>query len=197
MKHPPRIHAALFFMPIAVFFMSAGLYGYLYAETRALADQTMRSRAAVDAEEANLVQTKDLFELYQRTASSRTRLAEFFVPAKKAVTFIKTVESIGSSTGAAVSIASIAADPLETAAPGTIGKIVAHVEAGGSWTDVMRTLAMFEVLPYESSVDRISLSTSVIPGERASAARRWQMSFDVSAFMLATATDTAPTVSNP
>jgi hypothetical protein len=131
------------------------------------------------------------------TASSRTKLAEFFVPAQKAIIFIKTVESISSSSGATVSIASISADSLETAEPGTVGKITAHVEAGGSWTDVMRTLAMFEALPYESSVDHVSLNTSIIQGERPPASRRWQMSLDVSASMLATGTDTPPAVINP
>jgi hypothetical protein len=122
---------------------------------------------------------------YGSTAGARARLPGLFVPAGNAVAFIEALESIGPASGAAVSISSINADPLDGAAPGRPGIISADVTAQGSWAAVMRALVLSESLPYQDTIDHVALTGErSAPGAAASKAA-WQISYHISALLLA------------
>jgi hypothetical protein len=75
-----------------------------------------------------------------------------------------------------VRLASIDADNLDSAAPGTLGTARAHVVASGSWSAVMRALKLAEDLPYLVTVS--GLSVTLTDGS-AAAKRTWQATFDI------------------
>ncbi len=63
---------------------------------------------------------------------------------------------------------------MEAAAVGTLGKIKLHLTVEGSWSAVMRTLALSEVLPYKVSISNVDLSSSIAQITEGSTARNVQ-----------------------
>ena len=186
MKNPLKQHALTLLVSIALVLVSACLYLYLYEETQALVGRAIDARSVVLSDLKNRAQGKDLLSVYQTTAASRASLPGLFVPADNAVVFIQTVESMGQSSGAAVTISSIASSPSAGKAPGAIGTVTAHISASGSWESVMRTLSLFEAFPYRSAINHVTLSASTLSTDKAAKGRAWMMSFDIAASTLIT-----------
>lgn len=160
---------------------AAGVYMYLYHDTLMSSDHAVVARSSVAQEGQREKQSKDILALASSTAPARARLASFFVPADDAVAFIQAMESVGASSGASVSIASIAQGSTDGKG---IGSLTAHIVISGSWTEVMKAVELFEVLPYKASIDHLTLDTSIGAGDRASSARSWQATFDIIASTL-------------
>lgn len=185
MTASPRIRSGLIVISASALVVSAGLYAYLYHDTLALTEHAIAARASVQAEAERQKVSKDILALASSTAAARARLGTLFVPADDAVAFIQSVESVGSASGATVAISAISASLPDGAKPGTIGTITAHVSVSGSWSGVMRALELLEDLPYRSSVEKVSLATSIPAGDRGSqGVRAWTASVDLSASTL-------------
>ena len=182
MTSSPRIKTGLILISFAALLVSGALYAYLYHDTLALTEHAIGARASVADAAERQKQSRDILALAASTAASRARLSGLFVPSDDAVAFIQSIESIGAASGANVALSAIAASPLDTAKPGTIGTISAHVTASGSWSNVMRAVELLEALPYHSSVDKMALSASIPAGDRSGRApRAWVASIDLSA----------------
>jgi hypothetical protein len=80
----------------------------------------------------------------------------YLIPDSNTVSFIEEVEGVAKQSGASVSIASISADDLTSAAVGTIGHIQAHISINGSWSQAMRALHIIEDMPYALTIDNVS-----------------------------------------
>ena len=169
----------------------AALYLRLYQQIGSSAAQARLAEDIIQTEQNEQDQAKNIQGVYQSSASERAELPGLFVPSADEVAFIEALESIGPASGATVSIASIKADPLDNAAPGTTGKIETDVTAHGSWDDVMKSLVMAESLPYQNTVDDVVLTnggaTSVVEKSPV-----WQISYHVSALIMAGGTTTNP-----
>ncbi len=179
-SHPLRIGMLL--ASVAALIVSIGLYAYLYHDTLVLADHVILAQNSVADERQRQDQSKSILALASSTDASRTRLSSFFIPADDAVAFIQALESTGASSGATVSIASIAESDPE--AGKNIGTLNAHITMNGSWSTVMNAIELFEVLPYKIKISHLTLDTSIGAGDRVAAARTWQSSFDISASTL-------------
>jgi len=184
MKKSSQLHILMLVTAVIALLASMGLYGYLYSQTRVLTEREVTARGVIEAEVASQTEGKDLLVLYDTTREARALLSGLFVPADNAVAFIQSIESISSQSGAAVSILSIVNNSTATALPGTIGTITARLSVTGTWTNVMRTLMLFETLPYRSAINHITLNTSTLKGAAAGAALQWQLSFDIAASTL-------------
>ena len=193
MKNQPIMKAASLLLPsLGALIIAATLYGYLYWQTSASTARAVLAEGVVATEKQSQSQTKDVELEYQTTAAGRARLPGLFVPAGNAVVFIEAVEAIGPASGASVTVSSIQADPMTGAAAGTIGTITAAVQAEGSWTAVMKTIVLAETLPYESSIDHLSLVREGQTPAVDESAAVWHLSFNMSASMLASAVATQP-----
>jgi len=192
MKKSSSLHLLMLFTALIVLIASAGLYTYLYYETGVLTERDVTARGVVAAEQADQVEGKDLQVLYDSTAADRARLPGLFVPADDAVVFIQSIESISAQSGATVSILSISKNSNAAAPAGTIGTITAHISVNGSWTNVMRTLTLFETLPYRSAVNHITMTVSTLSGGKGGGGPTWQLSFDIAASTLVSAKPSQP-----
>jgi hypothetical protein len=181
MKHTHN-HIPLLILSIAVTATVISLYVYMLYATSASVRQANLARDIVLAEKANQSQAQSVSLLASSTVALRGRLGSFFVPAQDIVSFITALESIGPQSGSKTSIASIDANPLESAPIGTVGIVRAHINADGSWSSVMRALALYELMPYAISIDHLSLTLSGM----AQAHSVWSLSFDINAPELVT-----------
>ena len=187
MKHPFS-KPVFFIIPSALALVAAAvLYAYLYGMVGASADRARLAEDIIGTEQGAQSQSKSLQDEYASTADARSRLPGLFVPAGDAVAFIEALESIGPASGATVSISSINADPLDGAAPGTTGIISADVTAQGSWAAVERALVLSESLPYQNTIDHVSLIGGHPSSGAAASKDAWQISYRISALLIAIA----------
>ncbi|MDB5238764.1 MAG: hypothetical protein JWO00_99 [Candidatus Parcubacteria bacterium] len=182
MNHTSPIRYGMLLVSLGALVLSIGLYAYFYHDTLTLTSRAVAARDAAAGEGDRENQGKAIKALASTTADSRARLATLFVPADDAVSFIQDMESIGRTSGATVSIASIGENSTASAAKGSVGSINAHITVAGPWSSVMNAVELFEVLPYKIRIDRLILNTSIEAADRSKpAARSWQASFDISA----------------
>lgn len=169
----------------------AFLYAYMYKAIDSSLNQAALAASVVASQEQNSAQAQDIVALHGNTSDDRTRLRSFFVPDNDAVSFIEELERLGPKVGSVVSLSDVAADDTAGLSPGSFAKISAHVDVSGSWQEVMRTLMLSEVLPYQSSIGDVTMQAST-EGTDKSAKRIWRASYDVSATMLVGASSSKP-----
>ncbi len=181
MKHH-HSHIALLTIALSVTLFVYVLYGYMRYHVDVSLDRALSARDLAASEEINKRELGELDQKFQATAAARARLPSFFVSDGATLAFIESIESLGQRVGSTVTLSSLSADPLEGAAPGTLGYIRVHVEAVGSWQAVLRTLMLAEVLPYKASVSQVRLDSNATVGEKAAPA--WRVSFVVEAALI-------------
>lgn len=172
----------LLMISIATTCVVFGVYAYMTHTLSTSVAASLAAREAVASAQANKNREQAFMQVYQSTASSWARLPTFFIPSNNAVSFIEAIESLGGQTGATVALSAINADTLDSAAAGTLGKIGAHVDVNGTWSAVMRTLELAEILPFKASVGNIHLDEE---STDKAGKHIWRMSFDVTAGLIA------------
>jgi hypothetical protein len=115
------------------------------------------------------------FDVATKTEKDRRDLETHIISSLDMISFITSLESIGTQSGARVSITSVATDVTNASVVGSIGKAQAHVVVAGTWTTVMRALGLAEHLPFAGTIDHVRLSKG---GDTKFA---WEASFDVQA----------------
>lgn len=176
MKHS-GLRSGIFLFALLGLGLAACIYAYLYIETDALVGKTLSDRNVLTNAAAARLQGSEIIQLHAATAERVSRLGSYFVPSENAVAVIQAIESIGASSGAVVNISSInAAPPDETT---HIGRVSAAVSISGTWKEVTEALALFETLPYDRTMDRLTVRTSG-GGGKAAAPQSWQADFDLS-----------------
>ena len=184
-------HILLLVFAIAVAVLSIGIYVYMYRMIDAFSLRTSTLRSAAEAATVNKQREQDFLKAYQETAPKWARLPGYFVSSQDVVSFIEAVEALGGQSGSVVTLSSLDADNLDSAPAGKIGGVRAKVDAEGSWSSVMRTLALAETLPYEITVNNLRFAVVNQPNESAasssasSAKPKWDLSFDIQADMIA------------
>lgn len=180
MKNQNHIRNVILSVSIIALILAIGSYIYMYRGTFNLVEKTTIARSVMGSSEVTRLQEKEILNLSRKTEESRKRMNDVFVPSQNAVNFIKAIESIGDNSGATVVISSIKSSaPDTTVGSVKIGKVTANVNVTGSWTNVMRSLELFESLPYISEISRISL-TSAGGVSTKDVEQKWQLAFDIS-----------------
>lgn len=199
---PLHNHKAFLVLAIAVTLLVAARYVYMKWQVNVSVTKAVVARGLVLAAQDSKSREQDIIRLYESTADKRARFKDWFIPSNETVQFIEIMESIGPKSGTELTLTSIAADPLDKAKVGTFGTASAHVDAVGSWAGVFKALKLAETLPYKVYVNNIRLDTSgltaavVTPSKtktKAPVSRKWRISFDVNAVIIAVATSSAPT----
>lgn len=168
-----RAHISLLILALAVLSVVIAVNFYMHQKVGISVDHAVLAHDIVIAEQQNANSEQDLSQVYQTTVDARARLHSLFIPSDSAVQFIEALEGIGSQTGANVSLTTISADNLDSAGPGTIGTIDAHVSVSGPWQSVMRSLELIENLAYPVTVGTVTLVSN------GSSKGGWQATFDV------------------
>ncbi|GEM_PF-531854 len=187
----------LLYIAIITVAVVALVYGYIFYKTGLLIQDSAQARQAVVSATVSKSHEQAFMQMYQSTADSWAKLPALFVQPDKFVSFIEAVEYLGTESGTTVTIASVnvddgthtatnsdnSLDNLKNAAAGTLGSVSAHVGAQGSWTAVMRTLQLAEVMPFNVTISNVQLDVDTSGGK--TAARSWHLSFDVKADIVA------------
>lgn len=184
MKNIGKIRSLTVLIIVAVFAACLGVYYFISNETSRYTDKTLSARKVIRAAEAARAQSKDIQALYDKSVEARKGITNFFIPSDSAVTALQTIESVGSTSNAVVTISS----PKEVLPDGKsgdpTGRISADVSVTGTWKDVIKAFQLFETLPYETTIDNVSFTSSNISKSDSEMMKRWQVSFKISIMTL-------------
>ncbi len=81
------------------------------------------------------------------------------------VDFIEMIEALGKESGVVATIGSVNVLPSAVAASSTVESLNLSVKFVGSWKNGMHFLTLLESLPYDLSIEGLSLSSSFDPAE--------------------------------
>mgnify|MGYP000973946804 CR=1 FL=1 len=168
-------------LSIVVFLAVAGGYWYVFSSVDAQITSTTSVLQEIAAEQYRQDHQRTISDSLKKVADNKDRLEKYFVSSEQVVGFIEKVEGIGGIAGANLTLSSINADDITTAATGTIGKIKAHVSGTGSWAAVMKSVSIAERLPYSVSLNNLRLDLaglSETTGKALSQAQ-WRVDFDI------------------
>jgi len=180
MKHN-RANNSLLVMAVAVFFVTASLYVYMYI---AVNNQTMRVVMAKDIQKVQKMDEKQIIELqkvFSHSEPARDKLYSLFIVKDGVVPFIESLEAIGSNTGATVEITSISEVNDETNTK--IGKLKAHIEASGSWSQVSKVLILMETMQKSVVIENVRLNTGTTDDGKVKSSG-WLLSLNITANIL-------------
>lgn len=164
-------HKLYLLCSLAVILCAATIYVYVYNEIG-----VYEYEASIDKDKLTVLESRSgrdglLKDVYSNSIEARTNLRSLFVSADKVVDFIKSLEKIGSQSGAKVTISGVVS---KEATIDSVGSIGAHIESIGSWQTVMYSLALAETLPYSVSIRSVSLIESI--GDKT---HSWRLTFDI------------------
>ncbi len=141
---------------IAAYVMLYRHIGTLHSELAELE----RTRSGADAAHEAVLAEQQLFE---STASERTELAQYLIPAADPTPFLGLLESLGKDAHIDVEVHSLepdnAASPSGSAAKTqpAIPSVRVTLVVSGLWPDLYHFLALLEQLPYAVTVDHVAL----------------------------------------
>ncbi|MEN9912701.1 MAG: hypothetical protein RLY66_109 [Candidatus Parcubacteria bacterium] len=164
------------------------VYGYMRHRISVSLNRVIESRQLVAERDLSLQKQDSLAALYSESTPDRSEARGLFVPENSTISFIESIEALGSSSGSIVQLSAIEADPPVVGS--TIGRIRVHVEAQGSWWAVMKTVMLAEDLPYGVSIKNLRIDSSSGQGSKDEAA--WKASFAIEALMMKPVTKAQP-----
>ena len=172
-------HYILLIVAVVTMLCSAAGYWVLYHTV-----QQQSIHAAEVSKEIALVDERkqheqDAASIYAKTADERAVLADSLVSPDKAVDFIKSVEKIGDDVGVELNLSSITNEPASGGSP--FGYFKGHVEARGSWSNIMKTLILIENMPYVVSLQKIGLAGAETPSHDSPTRRSWTLTLEMKA----------------
>lgn len=180
-------HISLLLVSISVMIMVIALYVYMQYSIQASVSRAIAGNQIVHTEEATISQEQVMAKMYSTTVQDRRKMQSIFISSSEAISFIESIEKLGSYTGSEVTISGVMSDFTDSMPAGSFSKASARVEAVGSWFSVMRTLRLAETLPYQVSISNIRLNSSGIPEKGSSGEKRtWSLGFDISSKMIVT-----------
>ena len=171
---------ALLILALSTTAVVCALYVYVFRAIEISAKSALTAREAVRYEEFSKNQRKNITAVHESTIHDRSRLGSLFVSDDQTVAFIEMLESLGQNTGATVALTSIDATDLQGSLANSLGRVNAHVDISGSWSSVMRTLILAEILPYKSSINSVNLESSGTAGDK-DPKTLWHASFNLTA----------------
>ncbi len=179
-------HGILLFVSIAVMVAVAVLYAYMQYSIQSSVSRAMLGKKIVNTEKANTNQQQYIADIYSSTIVNREKMLALFIPSTEDVSFIESIEELGSRVGSAVSISSVSSDNVNSMIPNSFARIGAHVEVSGTWVVVMRILRLSETLPYQVSLSNIRVSYSGLTDDTKTKKQIWRLSFDIASNMIVT-----------
>lgn len=107
--------------------------------------------------ESQLVLIKKIIE---ETSAERTNLNLCFVNNDEVVDFIKSVELISKLAGVSIEMKSVGTENSEVIRGVNVETLVVEVVIEGSWDGTFKFLSLIENIPYNTTIDRVSINKS-------------------------------------
>ena len=184
MKHKNKHLIFIVFASLVVVFVAI-VYLYMYHIISVSTEKTVSLHKIIANNSIQNDNNKNYGLGYKTARDKWALIPDLFVEPSKVVVFMESIEGIGEQAGSKVILDSIDADNLDDNVPGKEGVLRAKVSATGSWSAIMRTLSLMEVLPYRVSLKNIRLDQY---GDRSSkgeiSGSSWKLSLDLDALMV-------------
>ncbi len=174
-------HNVLLSVSIIVTITVVALYVYMHYAIQASISRAVLGGEIVRVEKESINQEASMKDTYLKTVEERKKVINMFISSLEAVSFIESIEKLGSYTGSDVVLSSVKSDSADSMASNSFAKINAHLEVSGSWTAVMRALHLAETLPYQVSMSNIKLNSS---GFGKDVKKTWKLSFDIASNLI-------------
>ena len=178
-------HYILILFAILATALAVGVYVILYKTILTQAAQSFQISYELSQENEKKQHEQDLASIFAKSADDRERNDHSLISQAKIVSFIEMVESIEKQANVKLELSNLHNDDVITD-KNPITYLYAHVDAEGTWTNVMRTLLLLENLPYASIVDDVKIlritelsSTSVSSSKKAPPAPTWGLSVNL------------------
>lgn len=153
-----------------IFVIVVGLYIWMQSSIGSSVSDVLSIQEKKAEIDTDVALSKTANDLYKETAPDRAILHDTFLSKKNVVDLIEAIEHIVDKTGGTISIGYIdTADDVVTM----------NVLAQGSWSSVYKILKMAESLPYITTIDKLTVDTSVLGNKLEK--RTWNMSFTLRA----------------
>lgn len=187
-------HSKLLIMSITVTLFVIMVYGYMHHIINLSVKRIVEAKDKADSIALTRDREERFLQTYKSTSSKWSTLQNFFIDSNKIVDFIEIVEKLSAESGSKVSIASIEADNPEKIQSGKEGSVRLKISTKGSWTAVMKALALSETLPFKLKINNVRANTSGEAGDSQKGASSWAMDYDLQVAMIV-ATSTASSTS--
>lgn len=174
-------HYILLLLAIGAVTLSGIGYAVLY---HAITSQSIKAHDALKtialADERKKLE-EDTASLYAKTKDERSDLGNLIISQEKIVDFIKSVEKIGDDVNVQLELSAITNEPIS--AEDIFSYFKGHIEAHGSWANIMRTLILVENMPYAISLYNVKLAQSAESSSTKLPTKVWDLSFDIRVLM--------------
>lgn len=154
------------------------LYFYMFNQVDISANRALSAARTARIEQLSEVEQKNTIQKFEDTKEDRARLYSYIIPADAAVSFVESLEKLGTESGASVQIDSVMNDDAGAVKGGGPSQpsIKGHVVATGPWQNVMTTLMLAENLPYQSKISGVQFNQT---DSDLKTGKKWSMSFYV------------------
>ena len=179
MKNPfiPLISACI------VLLLSIGAYVFWYEKVASVSAQAASLTAQLATQRTASSQEEQVKTAIDELNSNESTIQKYFISTSDVVPFLEQLQSLGSSLGAKVQIASVSATPANTTTP--YGHLNLTLSISGTFAAVMRTLGSIEYQPYDTAFSALSISSTPTLGGTA-AASQWTAILSVTVASLPT-----------
>ncbi|MBP9771940.1 MAG: hypothetical protein KBD16_03390 [Candidatus Pacebacteria bacterium] len=161
---------------IAILFL--GAYGAALFYTKRLERDVRTKATELAGEITREASMESLGGFLDELAVDQKRLEGFFVSPDAAVSMIETVEALGTTIGAKISISGV--EVVEPNAEGE-GTMIMTINAEGSWREMTRLLALLDTFPFASHTQNASLLRG--GSDEGSEARAWSLRSEFHIFL--------------
>lgn len=151
-KNTKTIASISVFVLFASLVLSIGFFSTIQQHRKALLNQ----ENTIATEKAHKNALDELLHTVQKTEQQRTELASRIVRDDSVINFLSLFEAVGKEQGVVLTTDSLSTTPLND----MFETLQIHVSVKGSYTAIMRVLALFERLPYQSSVTAVTITNA-------------------------------------
>jgi Tfp pilus assembly protein PilO len=139
-------------------------------ESNSHSNEILESIQGVVEQKAKLEATRSLFE---ETKANRDKVETMFITQDGVVDLANTLEKFGQQVGVNTTIASLANTTVDSEKG--INQVLANVKAEGTWSSMMKFVALVETLPLGFSFDQFSLTAESGALGKGQTERKWSL----------------------
>lgn len=143
----------LLVLAVGVFVVAAAAPTYVYLQTRSATEYVREVENTIGDARSREIAARATKQLLSETADARAILESASVPEDGAATFIALLERDAREAGIALSIGAVSVDPKD----GPFNALKVSLRSSGTFSAVMRLLALVETSPYVGVVDSVSM----------------------------------------
>lgn len=192
-------HRHYILLLVALITLAVSSFGY-YLFNQTITAQAIESSRIIK-EAATLDEQKqreqDVASAYAKSAEDRSKLMSLLVQQDKVVDLIEEIEKIGVDTSTALELSGITSEEAVTEKGTATSHFGAHVDARGTWAEVMHVLILIENMPHAVSLSNVRLTEA---GDTSSSAelsvkaktpakeikvKQWRLTLDIRVLTLA------------